>query len=154
MINKIRKLYPDDLPEILSIEQAEHIAPWTMETFQSCLRAGYPGWVLLCEEQKHILGFIMVSHNYDECHILNLCVRHQYQHQGLGSLLLEHALSDAKRQGLGITYLEVRASNKKAITLYRKMHFKQVGIRKQYYATVNGREDALVFARSLIIIPE
>ncbi len=153
MTNIIRKLYPNDLPEVLSIENAEHIAPWTHETFITCMRAGYPGWVLV-SPTKAILGFIIVSHVLDECHVLNLCVHHAHQHQGLGTLLLEHALNEAKREGVGIAYLEVRRSNTKAIALYQKMHFKQVGLRKQYYATVNGHEDALVFARSLIIIPE
>lgn len=152
MTNIIRKLHEDDLPGVLSIETAEHIAPWTYETFTTCMRAGYPGWVLV-SPTKEILGFIVVSHVLDECHVLNLCVRRSHQHQGLGTLLLEHALNEAKRQGVGIAYLEVRRSNAKAIALYQKMHFKQVGLRKRYYATADGQEDALVFARSLIIIP-
>ena len=152
MTNQIRKINLDDIPSILLIENAEHIAPWTLETFVSCLRADYPGWVLTAADE--ILGFIIVSHNVDECHILNLCVSRNYQHQGLGTTLLEHALDDAKRHGINIAFLEVRRSNHNALALYRKMHFKQVGLRKQYYATGDDREDALVFARSLIIVPK
>ena len=141
-----RKLFKSDLAQLLAIEQAVHVTPWTEETFKTCFQAGYVGWVI--EVDKKIIGFVIIS-LAEECHVLNLCVARQYQHQGWGRKLLEIALTQAKQQGVHIAYLEVRDSNSHAISLYRSMGFQVVGGRKNYYATVAGHEDALVFAKTL-----
>jgi ribosomal-protein-alanine N-acetyltransferase len=41
-------------------------------------------------------------------------------------------------------FLEVRPSNAKALALYRRAGFQQVGRRRGYYPGENGREDALI----------
>ena len=47
-------------------------------------------------------------------------------------------------------YLEVRESNARAIALYQKMAFIQIGTRKDYYPLPEGRENGLVYARNLV----
>lgn len=143
----LRQLYPSDLPQLLSIEESVHAVPWTEETFKTCFNANYEGWAI--ENDKRIIAFIISSIRPEECHILNLCVARQYQHQGYGSQLLTYTLDYAKQKGTGIAYLEVRRSNSKAISLYRKMKFHLVGERKDYYPTGVGKENALIFAKSL-----
>lgn len=144
----LRSLHKSDLDQVLVIENSVHVVPWTMETFKTCFDSGYFGWAI--EVGKKLLGFIIVSLNPDECHVLNICVAREHQHQGLGRKLLEHALQQAKSQQIGIAYLEVRRSNSRAISLYQKMNFHQVGERKNYYPTVSGTEDALIYAKSLL----
>lgn len=143
----LRALFPSDMQQLLIIEKSVHVAPWNEETFKICFQSGYLGWVI--ESDKKILGFIIVSMTIQECHILNVCVARDYQRQGYGQQLLNHALAHARQHGVGIAYLEVRRSNGRAITLYKKMNFKLIGERKNYYPTVAGNEDALVFALSL-----
>jgi ribosomal-protein-alanine N-acetyltransferase len=46
-------------------------------------------------------------------------------------------------------FLEVRVSNRKAIELYSKEGFFELGNRKNYYPTLNGHEDALLMASQL-----
>lgn len=147
-MQKIRRIIQADLDNILVIEQSAHIAPWTRETFKACFQAKCIAFGI--EEEKHLLGFIISTQHTDECHILNLCVSRERQHQGIGTKLLQHALWHAKITGAGIAYLEVRRSNSRAISLYKKMHFQVIGERKNYYPTVNGQEDALVLAKNLI----
>lgn len=143
----LRALYAADLPELLAIENSVHVSPWSADTFKTCFQAGYVGWVI--EHEKKVIAFIIISLRPDECHILNLCVTREQQRRGHGKCLLIHALSHAKEHGVGIAYLEVRRSNTRAIDLYRKNQFHFIGERKEYYPTVNGKEDALVFAMSL-----
>src|SRR5262245_26552494 len=142
----LRTLFKSDLPNVLAIEKAVHVLPWTEETFNTCFQSGYIGWV--AEFDNRVIGFVVISLSQSECYILNLCVSHAYQHQGFGRKLLEFALDHAKSKGIGIAYLEVRRSNSRAISLYRKMQFHLVGERKGYYPTVSGNEDALIFAKS------
>jgi ribosomal-protein-alanine N-acetyltransferase len=147
MIN-LRKLIKSDLPAVLTIEQAVHITPWTAETFDICFQSHCLGFV--AEVDGRIVGFIMVSAHVGECHVLNIAVLHKFQRQGLGARLLIEALAAAKLTGSTIAYLEVRKSNTRAIALYLKMQFKQVGERKDYYPSHEGYEDAIIFAKSLV----
>lgn len=148
ILTKIRPITKSDLPQIMIIEESAHIAPWTEETFGICFQAGYLGWAM--ELDKKLIAFVMISINGDECHILNVCVDRIYQHQGLGRELMNYAIQQALESGARYAYLEVRRSNTRAITLYRKMQFHLVGERKDYYPSMEGLEDALVFAKSLI----
>jgi ribosomal-protein-alanine N-acetyltransferase len=144
---QLRTLYKADIPQILAIEKSVHVVPWTEETFKMCFRSGYFSWGI--EHEGKVIGFIIISLSKEECHVLNLCVALDHQHQGLGRKMLKYALSHAKQNGVGIAYLEVRRSNSRAISLYRKMNFHLVGERKNYYPTIAGNEDALIFAMSL-----
>lgn len=143
----LRALFKSDLQQILSIEKSVHVVPWNEDTFLTCFESGYLGWVI--EIDKKIIGFIIISLRTDECHVLNICVSREYQRQGYGNQLLTHALNHAKKEQAGIVYLEVRRSNHVAIGLYRKLKFHLIGERKDYYPTVSGAEDALIFAKSL-----
>lgn len=147
----LRTLFQTDIEQLLRIENSVHVTPWSEDTFKICFQSGYVGWVV--EMKKKVISFIMISTYKEECHILNLCVDREFQHQGWGSKLLKHALTHAKRHGIDIAYLEVRRSNSRAISLYKKMQFHLVGERKGYYPTVSGSEDALVFAISLREFP-
>jgi len=40
-------------------------------------------------------------------------------------------------------------SNTKAIQLYERVGFNQIGIRQHYYPALKGREDALLYAIAL-----
>lgn len=143
----MRKLIQSDLPQLLQIERATHLSPWTDETFKLCFNAGCYGWGI--EINKKIIGFIIVSLTYDECHILNLCISHAHQRQGWGRQLLMYALQAMQALGGQIAYLEVRRSNVKAIRLYQKLHFHLIGERKDYYPLDTGAEDALIYAKSI-----
>jgi ribosomal-protein-alanine N-acetyltransferase len=143
----IRQLVQTDFPTLLAIEESTQPLPWSEAAFKRCSEANYPGWVRV--EDNQVVGFIILSLALGECHILNLCVHPAHQHQGFGNELLNYGMRWAKEQAAGIVYLEVRRSNKAAIALYRKMNFKLIGERKNYYISSKGTEDALVFARDI-----
>ena len=46
-------------------------------------------------------------------------------------------------------FLEVRISNEVAIDLYKKMGFKEIGLRRNYYRLREGREDAILMSKTL-----
>jgi ribosomal-protein-alanine N-acetyltransferase len=47
-------------------------------------------------------------------------------------------------------FLEVRVGNGRAITLYESVGFRQIGVRKDYYPGLLGREDAVCMALNLM----
>jgi ribosomal-protein-alanine N-acetyltransferase len=58
-------------------------------------------------------------------------------------------LLSARELGKQRVVLEVRASNAPAIVLYRSAGFSEIGLRRDYYAAVNGREDAILMGCEL-----
>ena len=137
-----------DIAEILAIEQSAYTHPWTEILFGDCLRVGYCCWVM--ERQGAIIGYGIISIGAGECHVLNLCVKPEMQNNGYGSAMLEHLLDIARSHNVEIVFLEVRPSNRSAIRLYEKAGFNEVGMRGNYYPAINGREDAIILARSLV----
>lgn len=143
----IRKLKEDDLVQVAAIENMTQAIPWSDKIFKDCFYVGYPGWVI--EQENRIICFSLVSLRSDECHLLNLGVHPHYQRQGFGSQMLNYVLASARALGAMMIYLEVRESNTRAIALYEKMKFTQIDVRKNYYPALQGRENGLVYARTL-----
>ena len=73
----------------------------------------------------------------------------QFREYGFGGGLLGSMLDAVRVQGTKRAFLEVRPSNQAARALYAKENFIEIGLRKDYYPTSVGREDALVLARLL-----
>ena len=143
----IRVMSTDDLEAVLSIENSAYEFPWTEGIFKDCFRVGYPSWVY--EQDGDIKGYGILSVAAGEGHILNICVKPDSQHQGIGRLLLKSLLLTAEILDISALFLEVRVSNKPAIHLYQKFGFNEVGIRQNYYPATRGREDAVVLAKQL-----
>ena len=142
-----RPMQPADLTEIMEIERRSYPHPWTRLIFSDCLHAGYSCWV--CERQGIIQGYGILSIGAGEAHLLNLCVRPESQRQGIGEKFLAHLTALARRYDAEIIFLEVRISNAAARRLYDKTGFNELGSRKDYYPSADGREDALILARVL-----
>lgn len=65
--------------------------------------------------------------------LFNLGVLKSSRMRGLGSMLVEKLIAEAKLSGAAYIILEVRKSNAQAISLYKKKEFKQIGERKNFY---------------------
>ncbi len=143
----IRPLTPADLDTVMEIEVRAYDFPWTEGIFRDCLRVGYCCWCY--ENDETIQAYGVMSAAAGESHILNLTVRPESQRQGIGSRLLKHFQQLARRHGADTLMLEVRPSNRNAISLYEKLGFNEIGVRRNYYPAEDGREDALLLALSL-----
>lgn len=143
----LRELHELDLPQLVAIEIATQESPWSEDVFKQCIILGSQGWVI--EVEQKVVGFVLLFSKACEGHILNIGVDPDYQRQGYGEALMTKVMETAEDELLTVVYLEVRISNERAKNLYKKMGFEQVGVRKGYYATAGGREDALVLAKQL-----
>jgi len=144
----IREMTSDDLGRVIDIEIAAYEHPWTLGIFRDCLRVGYSCWVY--EDHGVVIGYGIVMLNGAEAHVLNLCVHPDFQHRGIGRRMLNHLTQTAREGGADTILLEVRQSNIIAIELYRSADFHELGTRVGYYPDHDGREDALILAKSLI----
>jgi ribosomal-protein-alanine N-acetyltransferase len=80
-------------------------------------------------------------------HLLRIAVAPQWRRRGVASKLLDTCFSLAHKNGAESAILEVRPSNKPAISLYHKLGFHLVERRKNYYTET--REDALIFKKKV-----
>ena len=142
-----RPMREADVPVVLEIEKRAYQYHWSEGIFRDCLRVGYGCWVM--ELGGSIGGYGILSLVVGEAHLLNICVAPEWQKQGYGRLLLEHFIELARERGAYQMLLEVRPSNKAALRMYRARGFEETGLRKNYYPSAQGREDALILGLSL-----
>lgn len=142
----LRLLKDSDIEKVLQLERKVHSHPWRQSSFEDCLRGRQRCW--LAEHNNTLVGYVVVAHGGGDAELLNIAVAPSHQRKGIGSGLLQHAVSVMKEHA-DMMFLEVRVSNRKAIELYAREGFFEVGQRKNYYPTVNGHEDALLMACQL-----
>ena len=143
---KISLLDINDLEEAYEIEFLTNPSPWSIDNFKSSFEVGHHG--LVCKEDNKMLGFLIFSPIKPEAHLLSIAVKETEQYKGIGSLLLKSMISQCKAMGINQVFLEVRASNEKAIGFYQKYGFKKDAIRENYYSG-DIPEDALLMSLGL-----
>ena len=162
------------VPAVCAIEQTAYTHPWTVANFTDSLAAGYHCQCLVAPAPddepaaqprgaralwsraafrtagETLIGYFVAMKGVDEVHLLNITVAPAFQRQGWAPLMLEALAGWARGQNAQWLWLEVRASNLRALAIYERNGFRRVGVRKGYYpAHVNAREDAVVMSLRL-----
>lgn len=139
-----------DLDEVAALERDLYPNPWRREHFAEFLSlpAGL-AWVA-DDSAGGLAGYALAWVAADEGEVANLAVARGWQRRGIGSRLLEIVLREARARGARRVWLEVRASNLAAQSLYSRHGFRVAGRRKGYY--MGPREDALVMAADLDVV--
>lgn len=150
---RVRPMTADDLEAIQSIEQRVQSHPWRPAHFANCLNAGNLALVMerggdAPRSERSISAYAIVAVGGREADLLNVAVVPESRREGIASLLLNYVIARIADRADNL-FLEVRESNSAAIGLYENLGFNQVGVRPNYYPARQGREDALILARSL-----
>ena len=145
---QMRPMQDVDVDAMMSLEELAYEFPWTPGIFLDCLRVGYCCWLYTLDDQ--VVGYGVMSVAAGEAHILNLCIHPDYRGQGLGRRLLQRLLTLAAKHRADTAFLEVRVTNRAAKRLYRSAGFNEIGLRRGYYPSRLGREDAVLLALSLV----
>jgi ribosomal-protein-alanine N-acetyltransferase len=136
-----------DLNKIYDLELESYDFPWTKEILRDCILYKYDSFVVFFNED--LVGYVIAKITYPETHILNLTVKKSFRKKGIGRSLIELIISEARLRNSENIILEVRVDNIQAQSLYKKLNFEIIGTRKDYYESVNGREDAYVLKLDL-----
>ncbi|QMV43256.1 ribosomal protein S18-alanine N-acetyltransferase [Cohnella cholangitidis] len=131
-----------DIDAIVEIEQEAFTAPWSAEAFRNELTNNLFAKYMIMESDNDIIGYGGMWLIIDEAHVTNIAVRTQFQGKGYGRSLLTEMMKTAYFLGARRMTLEVRVSNERAQSLYRKMGFSPSGVRPAYYS--DNMEDALI----------
>ena len=141
----VRDMVLSDVSHISFIEQQVTPHPWRESQFidshakHSCL---------VLEQDNSVVGYAIYHVVVGEAEILNIAVAPSYQSQGYGRQLLDYMVDIVSNQAERF-FLEVRVSNEKAIQLYESIGFVEVCLRRNYYQTDKGPEDAMLMAMEL-----
>ena len=142
---KIRRMESADVNAVMAIERRTYDFPWTDGIFRDCIKAGYHCLVFALDNLVIGYGVMSVVVPVGEAHVLNVSIEPRMQSRGLGRRMMKRMLSLAAEKGADSVFLEVRPSNRAALDLYRSLGFNELGTRRGYYPTANGREDAILF---------
>ena len=147
-----------DIAEVSAIETDIYAFPWTAGNFEDSLAAGYSAWVAREGDRPRfagttLVGYFLLMPAVDEAHLLNVSVARDAQGRGIGRTLLGKACTIAREHRVKSVVLEVRPSNERAIAIYQRYGFVQIGVRRGYYPADRNdpaaREDALVYRHVL-----
>jgi len=158
----IDPLTPEDIPAAIALEQAAYLTPWPQRDYRHELeqnrlarylalrQAAPPG---RAEDQAAgllvgLAGFWLIA---GEIHITTIAIQPGWKGRGLGERLLVGLLERGETLGGTVATLEVRPSNRAALSLYQKYSFQQVGQRPDYYP---DHETALIMTTPPLASPD
>lgn len=143
---EIDYIFPEDLDEIVAIENVSFPSPWPKRIFKREIEAEN-AYKRVVRFSGTVVAYIITWTIYDEVHILNIAVHPDFRKLGLGEMLLRDCLNFSYERDLKLAVLEVRTSNNSAIKLYEKLGFRTLRVRKKYYSDTG--EDAFVMMYEL-----
>ncbi len=151
----IREVTEKDLDDVIRINREnlpENYPPYFFKMHYE----RFPKAFLVAESKGEIVGYIMCRVELGSLytskrafgrqgHIISIAVVPHMRRKGIGTSLMTEAMKALKEvYGVDEYYLEVRVSNKPAISLYEKLGFRKVKVLRGYY---RDGEDAYLMAR-------
>jgi len=154
---RVRHATASDIDAVIDINMNELPEHYPRGFFEELLEKYGKAFYVAESPSSDVVGYIMTRVEIKpgffkyflvkSGHVVSIAVRRDHRRLGLGYALMAFAMKSMhENYKCGETYLEVRVSNKPAISLYEKLGYRVVKIEKGYY--LDG-EDAYVMARRL-----
>ena len=140
----VRPLNPETVDGVSGLEKECFSVPWSRKSISDEL-TNDTAHFFVAEQTGNVIGYIGTNIVADECYITNVAVTESERRKGVARLLLKKGEETAKEHGCRFITLEVRRSNKAAISLYSSQGYKECGIRKNYYT--DPAEDAIIMTK-------
>jgi ribosomal-protein-alanine N-acetyltransferase len=124
---------------------------WTPARIVRCLRDPATNVAVAnAGDGECVSGFAIMRYKDDEAHLVLLGVDPAVRRHGIASALVSWHEAAALTAGIGVAYVEARASNDAARALYRKLGYREVQLVRGYY---EGIESAVRLAKDLWASP-
>ena len=124
----------------------DHWGFMSRDQLRSCLDKAHFRLCYCAEENGGCwVGGLLATTSSESSDICFIFVQQSLRRSGIGRLLYQFFLSKIiDSSGYHEVFLEVRPSNRSAISFYRSLGMEKIGVRKSYYS---DGEDALLFRR-------
>ena len=143
----------EDVPAVVALAARVPTAPhWPPFEFTRVVRVVQENpqrrgaWVAW-SDAAGVLGFAMAAHVAGTAELEAVVTAPEHRRQGVGRALVEGVIGWARAMYAERVVLEARASNLNALALYRRLGFREDGLRPRYYR--NPEEDAVLMSFSL-----
>ena len=143
---KLSKMSIEDLKSIKNVLASDFDNFWSFDVLEEELECDNSYVIIAKVDENTIVGFAGLKVILDEADIMNIVVKKDFRHNGIGSVLLENLINYSTDLNLKTITLEVNENNLSAIRLYDKFSFDKLGIRKNYY---DGKSDAIIMSKKL-----
>ncbi len=140
----IVKMDEHHVRQIAELEKICFNDPWSENSIASELNNKLSLWYVAVEEEQ-VVGYVGSQTVLGETDMMNIAVHPDYRKHGIATELIETLIQGLIERNSHSLMLEVRDSNEAAKTLYQKLGFDEVGVRKNYYR--NPRENALILRK-------
>ncbi|MFV0435221.1 MAG: ribosomal protein S18-alanine N-acetyltransferase [Leucobacter sp.] len=123
-----------DLDAIWSIESAVFgREAWSRDLVREELTADHRYYLALADQDGAVRGYAGLLVIGTEGDIQTIAVSPELRGGGHGRRLMNALLDEAERRGVREVFLEVRADNPVARSLYTALGFEEIGVRPRYY---------------------
>jgi ribosomal-protein-alanine N-acetyltransferase len=160
----LRYMHMSDVPEVGMIDRLSFDLAWSIRTYEMEISQSDQSYMVVLEQDQplalplwrrwwkrpawrgqdantgQIIGFGGLWKIHDEAHISTIAVHPACRGQGYGEILLAGMVGRGMALGAHYNALEVRVSNLRAQSLYRKYEFQVKEVKPRYYR--NNDEDA------------
>jgi ribosomal-protein-alanine N-acetyltransferase len=131
-----------DVEQLMPLERELFGAgAWPAETFWSELAHPQTHWYVVAElatgATSRLVGYAGLLAPGPEADVQTVAVAPDAQGQGLGRILVDALIEQARQRSASTLLLEVRADNEPAIGLYTRRGFERIAIRRRYYQPEN-----------------
>lgn len=135
------------IDELVKLENKCFSDPWTVSMFLGDLKSEHTYYFGAYNKNNELIGYIGMWNVGDASEITNIAVHPDYRRKGIATELVNELETLCLDIDILYINLEVRESNCKAISLYDKLGFEKVGLRKNYYK--NPTENAILMTKNL-----
>ena len=132
---RVRRVRKEDLSGMVELENRSfEFDLFTRKQYRYLIaKANSTAFVLTVGKVISGSAIVLWRKNSTKAHLYTIAVDPALQGRGLGKRLLEVCLKEARRRGCDRFSLEVRADNKRAISLYKKAGYEITGRVVKYY---------------------
>ncbi|WP_213815916.1 ribosomal protein S18-alanine N-acetyltransferase [Glaciihabitans sp. dw_435] len=127
-----------DLDDIMAIETPTFgTDAWSASAMASDLQSAHTYYLVAFHPETPTLveGYagLLAPRRSADADIQTIAVAASARRQGLGRVLMQALIAEARDRGARSVFLEVRADNPGAQKLYDELGFEQIAVRPQYY---------------------
>lgn len=140
----IEYMTAEHIDQIAQLEKQCFSTPWSSQALRQELEVDNAVFLTALYD-NNVVGYVGMHNNLGEGYITNIAVDKQYRRKSIGQQLILALFDYAADNNMQFISLEVRVSNNAAISLYEKLGFEKLGIRKSFYS--HPTEDALIMTR-------
>ncbi|GAB2832718.1 ribosomal protein S18-alanine N-acetyltransferase [Microbacterium insulae] len=131
----VRAAVPADLDAIMALERASFPTDAWSDAMMREELASPHGWYIVDEVAGRVAGYagLRAARGAKDADVQTIAIAEASRGRGRGRALLRALLTEAARRGVNEVFLEVRADNPVAQSLYASEGFHEVGRRPRYY---------------------